>query len=71
MPKILVILGCHEKWRATIGIYEVPTKGADSGASPEGLAEKLREFVGTFKFIGAFRKSSCTTQVTYTKFTSR
>ena len=41
----------------TIGIYEVPTKGADSGASPGGLAEKLREFVGAFKFIGAFCKS--------------
>ena len=43
-------------------IYEVHTCRADSGESPEGLSEKLREHVWTWKFIGEFCKSLCKAQ---------
>ncbi len=57
-------------------IYEVHTCKAASGESPEGLSEKMREHVWTWKFIGEFSKSSCKTQCHHTmihsdKFTSK
>ncbi len=61
---------------ANAAIYEVHTCKAASGASPVGLAEKMREHVWTWKFIGEFSKSSCKTQCHHTmihsdKFTSK
>ena len=50
----MIIIKGRFIFRLTIGIYEVPTDGADAGAKPKVSAKQLRESVGTWKFIGAF-----------------